>query len=157
MTNIQSKGAYDLYAEIGRFLTQFNVLELNLRMAFERAVGHKFGTVLGAVQTVSSRLNLTLAALKAVENEEAWARQIIDIEKDIRDFILFRNELSHGFLSSVDVDPTLIVRMWDTDKTTRMKQLTVDDMRKKNNDLDMLLFAMVVTAAPPGAWEKQPH
>ncbi len=65
MTTENDNAAYDLYAEIGRYLTKFNMLEVNLRLIFERAVGSKFGPVLGHVQSISTRLDMVMTALKA--------------------------------------------------------------------------------------------
>lgn len=146
MTSEDNRVAYDLYAEIGRYLTKFNMLEINMRVVFERIVGTKFGPVLGHVQSISTRLDMVVTALKAVSEEIQWAATLITMEPEIRSAISFRNELSHGVLSEEGDSATLLLKVFDTNKKPRMTKLTVQDLRKKNEELEALLSGMLITS-----------
>lgn len=146
MTTEDDKAAYDLYAEIGRYLTKFNMLEVNLRLIFERAVGSKFGPVLGHVQSISTRLDMVITALKAISDDAPWAGKVADMEHEIRSAISFRNELSHGLLSEEGTSATLLMKVFDTNKRPRMVRLTPQELRQKAEGLEAVLSAMLLVS-----------
>lgn len=144
MTKTEDKAVYDLYAQIGLYLTKFNMLEMNLRIAFNRSAGTKLGPLLGHVQSISTRLDMVMTALNSVADEQPWASKIAAMEQDIRTAISFRNELSHGLLSQEGGSATLVLKAFDTNRKPRTTSLSLEDLQKKNAELDDMLSSLLL-------------